>query len=86
MIQPYASFFNSQDPVGTVQKLSDFLELDRNDDLCREIAEKCHFSNMKVDKDKFSMKFGSKNIHYRKGKKYVVSVSKMSASIIHVQQ
>ncbi|XP_046581135.1 sulfotransferase 1B1-like [Haliotis rubra] len=56
-----------KDPFGAVQKLSDFLELERNDDLCRDIAEKCHFSKMKVDKDKFSMKFGSKDIHYRKG-------------------
>ncbi|XP_046581126.1 sulfotransferase 1B1-like [Haliotis rubra] len=57
-----------KDPVLAVQRLSDFLGLPRNDELCQAIADKCHFSNMKIDKDKFALKTDGENLLYRKGK------------------
>ncbi|XP_067655500.1 sulfotransferase 1B1-like [Haliotis asinina] len=56
-----------KDPVRSVQALSDFLGLQRNDDLCRAIAEKCSFSRMKKDKEPFSITVGGEHFLYRKG-------------------
>ncbi|XP_067655611.1 sulfotransferase 1B1-like [Haliotis asinina] len=56
-----------KNPQLAVQRLSDFLGLPRNNELCKAIADKCHFSNMKKDKDKFAIKVDGKNILYRKG-------------------
>ncbi|XP_067671892.1 sulfotransferase 1B1-like [Haliotis asinina] len=56
-----------KDPVAQVRALSDFIGLERNDDLCRAIAEKCTFARMKADKDKYSLKVNGKNFFYRKG-------------------
>ncbi|XP_067654355.1 3-alpha-hydroxysteroid sulfotransferase-like, partial [Haliotis asinina] len=54
-----------KDPVRSVQALSDFLGLQRNDDLCRAIAEKCSFSRMKIDKELFAI--DGEHFLYRKG-------------------
>ncbi|XP_067655743.1 sulfotransferase 1B1-like [Haliotis asinina] len=56
-----------KDPVAAVQKLSDFLGLPRNDDLCRSIAEKCHMSKMKVDKDAYAVKVDGESYLFWKG-------------------
>ncbi|XP_071099503.1 sulfotransferase 1B1-like [Haliotis cracherodii] len=56
-----------KDPVQAVQKLSDFLGLPRNDDLCRSIAEKCHMSRMRVDKDAYAVKVDGDSIFFWKG-------------------
>ncbi|XP_046581180.1 sulfotransferase 1B1-like [Haliotis rubra] len=50
-----------------VQRLSDFLGLPRNDELCQAIADKCQFSNMRKDKEKYAFKADGKNSLYRKG-------------------
>ncbi|XP_071099504.1 amine sulfotransferase-like [Haliotis cracherodii] len=57
----------AKDTLQAVQNLSDFLELSRNDDLCRAIADKCKFSRMVVDKEPYSRKVDGKNVLYRKG-------------------
>ncbi|XP_067655486.1 amine sulfotransferase-like [Haliotis asinina] len=57
----------TKDTQLAVQKLSDFLGLTRNDDLCRAIVEKCTFSRMVVDKDPYSRKVDGKSVLYRKG-------------------
>ncbi|XP_067654677.1 sulfotransferase 1B1-like isoform X1 [Haliotis asinina] len=56
-----------KDPVAAVQKLSDFLGLPRNDDLCRSIAEKCHMSKMRVDKDAYAVKVDGDSLFFWKG-------------------
>ncbi|XP_046378744.2 sulfotransferase 1B1-like [Haliotis rufescens] len=56
-----------KDPVQAVQKLSDFLGLPRNDDLCRAIAEKCHMSRMRVDKDAYAVKVDGDSLFFWKG-------------------
>ncbi|XP_067655441.1 sulfotransferase 6B1-like [Haliotis asinina] len=56
-----------KDPVRSVQALSDFLGLQRNDDLCRAIAEKCSFTRMKIDKEPFAIKLDGEHFLYRKG-------------------
>ena len=39
--------FTTQDPVGCVKKLAQFLCLTVSDELCSQIAEACSFDNMK---------------------------------------
>ncbi|XP_046581179.1 flavonol 3-sulfotransferase-like isoform X2 [Haliotis rubra] len=56
-----------KDPVAEVRALSDFIGLERDDELCRAIAEKCTFARLKADKDKYCMKVDGKNFLYRKG-------------------
>ncbi|XP_046581123.1 sulfotransferase 1B1-like isoform X2 [Haliotis rubra] len=56
-----------KDPVRAVQALSDFLGLQRDDNLCRAIAEKCTFTRMKIDKEPFAIKLDGENFLYRKG-------------------
>ncbi|XP_046581125.1 sulfotransferase 1B1-like isoform X4 [Haliotis rubra] len=56
-----------KDPVSAVHALSDFLGLQRDDNLCRAIVEKCTFSRMKIDKVPFAIKMDGENVLYRKG-------------------
>ncbi|XP_067675370.1 sulfotransferase 1B1-like isoform X1 [Haliotis asinina] len=56
-----------KDPVAAVRAISDFLGLQRDDDLCRAIAEECHFSKMKEKKEAFAMKVDGANNLYGKG-------------------
>ncbi|XP_046581144.1 sulfotransferase 1B1-like [Haliotis rubra] len=58
---------SQMNPLLAVQRLSDFLGLPRNDELCQAIADKCQFSNMRRDKDQFSVKADGENVMYRKG-------------------
>ncbi|XP_046378743.2 sulfotransferase 1B1-like [Haliotis rufescens] len=56
-----------QSPLLAVQRLSDFLGLSRDNDLCQAIADKCQISNMRRDKEKYSLKADGKSSLYRKG-------------------
>ncbi|XP_067655488.1 sulfotransferase 1B1-like isoform X1 [Haliotis asinina] len=56
-----------KNPLVAVQSLSDFLGLPRNDELCQAIADKCHISHMRKDKDKYSFQVHGENVLYRKG-------------------
>ncbi|XP_046580910.1 sulfotransferase 1B1-like [Haliotis rubra] len=56
-----------QNPKESVNRLSDFLGLPRNDELCSQIADKCSFTNMAVDKLKYTLLSDNRDIMYRKG-------------------
>ncbi|XP_071091080.1 sulfotransferase 1B1-like [Haliotis cracherodii] len=56
-----------QNPTESVKRLSDFLGLSRNDELCSRIAEKCGFKNMAVNKLNYTLLSDNRDIIYRKG-------------------
>ncbi len=41
--------------------------MERDDDFCKQIADKTEFSRMVSDKDQYTEKFGGEIVHYNKG-------------------
>ncbi|XP_050397613.1 sulfotransferase 1B1 [Patella vulgata] len=53
-----------EDPIREIRRMSDFLGVQRNEDLIEEVKDFCNFPTMK---DRFKDKMERHNIYYRKG-------------------